>query len=93
MVELYAKVFIIVDALDECQALDNCRGKLLSEIFKLQGRFIVNLCVTSRPISDISNMFHRALWLVIRATRDDVAMYLKRHLGTLWLVVKYNPQL
>ncbi|WZH50422.1 PNP_UDP_1 domain-containing protein [Fusarium acuminatum] len=93
VVELYAKVFIIVDALDECQALDDCRGRLLSEIFKLQGRFTVNLCATSRPISDITNIFNRALCLVIRATKDDVALYLKRHLATLRSVVRTNPRL
>ncbi|KAK2684952.1 hypothetical protein QWA68_016533 [Fusarium oxysporum] len=93
VVELHAKVFIIVDALDECQALDDCRGRLLSEIFKLQGRFKVNLCATSRPISDITNIFDRALCLVIRATKDDVALYLERHLGTLRSVVKTNPRL
>ncbi|KAH7159331.1 hypothetical protein DER46DRAFT_382893 [Fusarium sp. MPI-SDFR-AT-0072] len=93
VVELYAKVFIIVDALDECQALDDCRGRLLSEIFKLQGGFTVNLCATSRPISDITNIFDRALCLVIRATKDDVALYLERHLGTLRSVVKTNPRL
>ncbi|KAL5610976.1 hypothetical protein FOBRF1_007093 [Fusarium oxysporum] len=93
VVELYAKVFIIVDALDECQALDDCRGRLLSEIFKLQGRFAVNLCATSRPISDIASIFDRALCLVIRATKDDVALYLERHMGTLRSVVKNNPHL
>ncbi|KAH7159361.1 nucleoside phosphorylase domain-containing protein, partial [Fusarium sp. MPI-SDFR-AT-0072] len=93
VVELYAKVFIIVDALDECQTLDDCRGKLLSEIFKLQSRFTVNICATSRPISDITNVFDQALCLVIHATKDDVALYLEKHMGTLRLVVKTNPRL
>ncbi|RKK65446.1 hypothetical protein BFJ69_g16275 [Fusarium oxysporum] len=93
VVELYAKVFIIVDALDECQTLDNCRGILLSEIFKLQERFTVNLCATSRPMSDITSIFDRALCLVIRATKDDVALYLERHMETLRSVVKTNTRL
>ncbi|RYP44941.1 hypothetical protein DL768_008647 [Monosporascus sp. mg162] len=32
----YSRVFIIVDALDECQASDGCRMKLLSELFSFQ---------------------------------------------------------
>ncbi|KAH7187139.1 hypothetical protein DER44DRAFT_173741 [Fusarium oxysporum] len=93
VVVLYAKVFIIVDALDECQTVDDCRGKLLSEIFMLQGRFTVNICATSRPISDVTCIFHRALRLIIHATKDDVALYLEKHMGTLRSVVKTNPRL
>ncbi|KAF9772904.1 hypothetical protein IL306_009351 [Fusarium sp. DS 682] len=83
VVELYDKVFIVIDALDECQTLDDCRGKLLSEIFSLQSRFTVNLFATSRPVSDITTMFDRALCLAIRATKDDVTLYLEKHIGTL----------
>ncbi|KAH7006723.1 hypothetical protein EDB82DRAFT_565832 [Fusarium venenatum] len=54
VVGLYVMVFITVDALDECQALDDCRGIFLSEIFRLQGKFMVNICATSRPISDVA---------------------------------------
>ncbi|KAF5240211.1 hypothetical protein FOXYS1_15468, partial [Fusarium oxysporum] len=93
VVELYAKVFIIVDALDECQALDGCRGRLLFEIFRLQGKSTVNIFATSRPISDITSMFDRALSLAIHATKDDVALYLENHMGTLRSVVKTNPRL
>ncbi|EXK24229.1 hypothetical protein FOMG_19035 [Fusarium oxysporum f. sp. melonis 26406] len=93
VVELYAKVFIIVDALDECQALDDCRGRLLFEIFRLQGKSTVNIFATSRPISDITSMFDRALSLAIHATKDDVALYLENHMGTLRSVVKTSPWL
>ena len=33
----YSRVFIIVDALDECQVSDGCRTRLLSEIFQSPG--------------------------------------------------------
>ena len=35
VVALYSRVFIIVDALDECQVSDGCRSRFLSEIFNL----------------------------------------------------------
>ncbi|KAH7186730.1 nucleoside phosphorylase domain-containing protein [Fusarium oxysporum] len=92
-IELYTKVFIIVDALDECQALDDCRGKLLSEILRHQDRSAVNLFATSRPIPDITKIFQQTLCLEIRATKDDVTLYLERHIGTLRPVIKTNSRL
>jgi hypothetical protein len=32
---IYSRVFLIIDALDECQASDGCRTKFLTEIFNL----------------------------------------------------------
>ncbi|KAM6513998.1 hypothetical protein FALCPG4_015182 [Fusarium falciforme] len=87
----YSRVFIVVDALDECE--DDCRVKLLLEIFQLQRRFTVNLCATSRPLSEITSMFDEALCLDIRATKDDVGLYLENHIGTLRSAVKASLQL
>ncbi|EWY79879.1 hypothetical protein FOYG_16944 [Fusarium oxysporum NRRL 32931] len=93
VIELYTKVFIIVDALDECQALDDCRGKLLSEILRYQDRSAVNFFATSRPIPDITKIFQQTLCLEIRATKDDVTLYLEKHIGTLRPVIKTNSRL
>ncbi|KFY94788.1 hypothetical protein V500_03053, partial [Pseudogymnoascus sp. VKM F-4518 (FW-2643)] len=54
---LYSRVFIVVDALDECQASDGCRTKLLTEIFALQAKFRANIFSTSRFIPDINDHF------------------------------------
>ena len=35
VVTAYTRVFIIIDALDECQVSDGCRSRFLSEIFNL----------------------------------------------------------
>ncbi|KAM0078874.1 hypothetical protein ACKRZS_008740 [Fusarium odoratissimum] len=93
VIELYTKVFIIVDALDECQALDDCRGKLLSEILRYQDRTAVNFFATSRPIPDITKIFQQTLCLEIRATKDDVTLYLEKHIGALRPVIKTNSRL
>jgi Cdc6-like AAA superfamily ATPase len=50
VVALYSRVFIIVDALDECQITDDCRTRFLREIFNLQKMCSVNFFTTSRPI-------------------------------------------
>jgi hypothetical protein len=50
----YSRVFIIVDALDECQVSDGCRSRFISNIFQLQAKYGTNLFETSRPIPEIS---------------------------------------
>jgi hypothetical protein len=48
---IYSRVFIIVDALDECQASDGCRARFLTEIFSLQTKTGANLFTTSRCLN------------------------------------------
>jgi predicted ATPase len=49
----YSRVFILIDALDECQVSDGGRRRFLSEVFNLQAKTGVNLFATSRFIPDI----------------------------------------
>jgi hypothetical protein len=77
VVALYSRVFILVDALDECQASDSSRGKFLADVFDLQDRAGVNLFVTSRYIQDITEKFHQSTTLDIRASSKDVRKYLQ----------------
>lgn len=72
---LYSRPFIIVDALDECQDDDGCRSRFLTEIFKLQNKTPLNLLVTSRP-QEIAARFNRCTSLEIRATAQDIQLYL-----------------
>lgn len=75
---MYSRVFIIIDALDECQASDSSRARFLAEIFNLQARSGVNLFATSRFIPDIVERFkeEESLLLEIRASDEDVLKYL-----------------
>ena len=88
-----SQVFIIVDALDECQASDSCRMKFLTEIFNLQAKCEVHLFATSRFILEITEVFKSSTWLEIHATRDDVEMYLEGHMQQLPSFVQRNQQL
>ncbi|KAH7232462.1 hypothetical protein B0J15DRAFT_599313 [Fusarium solani] len=85
VVAIYSRVFIIVDALDECQASDGCRTRFLSELFNLQTKHGTNIFATSRPIPDIIDCFKASLSIEIeiRASPDDVARYLEGHIGQL----------
>jgi hypothetical protein len=90
---MYTRVFIIVDALDECQGSDGCRTKFLSEIFKLQAEAGTNLFATSRHIPEIIKEFNGSVSLEIRASDEDVQRYLDGCMSHLPGFVLYNPEL
>jgi predicted nuclease with TOPRIM domain len=73
---MYLRVFIVVDALDECQVSDGCRMRFLSEIFNLQAKCGANLFATSRFIPEIIETFKGTMSLEIRASDEDVRIYL-----------------
>ncbi|CZR68455.1 related to 2-5A-dependent ribonuclease [Phialocephala subalpina] len=77
---LYSRVFIIVDALDECQTSDGCRSIFLTEIFKVQASSGANVLATSRFIPEITEKFDGSILLEIRASEEDVRRYLDGHM-------------
>jgi NACHT domain len=76
--EIYSKVFIVVDALDECTEVDRTRDLLLSELIHLQNqsKTVVCLLATTRFITEILDQFENCVKLEIRATEHDVSRYL-----------------
>ena len=80
---IHSRVFIIVDALDECQASNSCRPKFLSSIFDLQAKTGANLFATSRFIPEITEKFNNSMHLEIRASNQDVQKYLNGHMSQL----------
>ena len=76
VVSLYAKVFVVIDALDECENSDDCRNVFLSQLFNLQKICSMNILATSRPIPEIMERFsgHK---LEIHAHESDVEKYLE----------------
>lgn len=73
----FARVFIVVDALDECQAADSCRTRFLHQLFSLQIQQGINVFATSRHIGDIEMEFSNSLAVEIRASEEDIGRYLK----------------
>ncbi|KAF4993380.1 hypothetical protein FGRMN_6530 [Fusarium graminum] len=90
---MYSRVFIIVDALDECLASDGCRTRFLSELFNLQTRHGTNIFATSRFIPEIMDRFETSLSIEIRASPDDVERYLEGHIEQLPSFVQHDRQL
>lgn len=82
---LYSTIFVIVDALDECQVADGCRTNFLSRMFSLQATCGVQLFATSRFIPEITKRFndHNSIQLDIRARNHDVERYLDSHMSQL----------
>jgi Cdc6-like AAA superfamily ATPase len=78
---MYSRVFIVVDALDEYQVSDGCRMRFLSEILSLQAKCGANLFTTSRFIPEIIETFKDAISLEIRASDEDMRIYLNNRIS------------
>ena len=69
----FAKVYIVVDALDECDETDKTRSSLLIQLRSLEKH--VQLFFTSRPLGEVECICDAAQFR-IRAQEDDMRKYL-----------------
>ncbi|KAH0543124.1 hypothetical protein FGG08_002550 [Glutinoglossum americanum] len=69
-----SKVFIVIDALDECPESNGTRDGFLTEIQKLPN---IHLLVTSRHIPSIERVFGKAARMEVQASNGDVRRYLE----------------
>jgi hypothetical protein len=74
-VRLHSKVFIVIDALDECSEYDGTRASLVEALLSLAGT--VNLMLTSRDLPSIGQQFQGARRLDIHAHDHDVQKYIE----------------
>lgn len=74
---LYSRVFIIVDALDECQSRRD-RHILTEAILALQSECGANIFVTSRL--NITDMLGNCMLIEVRARDNDMRRYLDGHI-------------
>ncbi|CAG8982672.1 hypothetical protein HYALB_00014050 [Hymenoscyphus albidus] len=77
---MYSRVFVVIDALDECNVSDGSRTTFLSELFSLQTKCTVNLFATSRFGTEFRAIFPNSLSLEIRASEHDVRTFLDGHI-------------
>ncbi|KAL7817091.1 hypothetical protein V8C26DRAFT_75563 [Trichoderma gracile] len=90
---IYFKVFIVVDALDECQLSGGCLKTFLSALFKLQASTNVNIFATTRFIPEIMEEFRQSSSLKISAKDEDVQDYLAGNMVRLPSYVLTNLEL
>jgi hypothetical protein len=72
----YSKVFIVMDALDEC----NVSQELLSDLFTFQKDCNVNFMATSRSIPEIASHFQGSKSIVIHASKEDVSSFIEEQI-------------
>jgi hypothetical protein len=93
VISVFSRVFILIDALDECQASDGCRTRFLDEIFALQTKYGANVFATSRFIPEITERFATSITLEISASEEDVYRYLDGQMFRLPAFVNRSPKL
>ncbi|PVH90781.1 hypothetical protein DM02DRAFT_411112 [Periconia macrospinosa] len=89
----YSTVYIVVDALDECQDSDGTRRQFLAKLRELQAGQDVRLMATSRFISEIDAEFKTAVRLEIRASDEDVRRFVVGQMCRLPRCVQQDPAL
>jgi len=89
----YSKIFILVDALDECEDVNGCRTRFLSEIFTIQEKCNLHFLATSRFIPGISQQFRGSEMQEILANSDDIQKYLDSRIPLLPSFVQRNVEL
>ncbi|KAI9775380.1 MAG: hypothetical protein M1839_001235 [Geoglossum umbratile] len=90
----FSRVFVIIDALDECAEGDGTRGRFLAELRKPQPD--IHLLVTSRHMPIPERDFEEAMRVEIRARDEDVEKHLESRIGResrLTGYVKRDPSL
>jgi hypothetical protein len=75
----WSRLFLIIDALDECSEEDDTRRRILDGLCSLRGSKTVNIIVTTRPIPTILSEF--PTYLEIRASRTDIQKFLEAQMG------------
>jgi archaellum biogenesis ATPase FlaH len=86
-VRRFGKVFIVIDALDECPEIDRTRDVFLGEIRKLPSN--IHILVTSRPNTVIEQAFAGASRLEIYAHDNDVRRHVVARLETQSLLARH----
>ncbi|CZR52360.1 related to 2-5A-dependent ribonuclease [Phialocephala subalpina] len=90
---MFSKVFIVIDALDECRTTNGCRERLLTEIFLAQAKSRANVFATSRVLTEVTEKFEGSISLEIRANEEDVRRYLNGCMFRLPAFVGRSPDL
>ncbi|KAH0424534.1 ankyrin repeat protein [Colletotrichum camelliae] len=93
VVSFYQRVFIAIDALDECES--KSRQALLSEVFRLQKRYPTNVLATTREIPEIieSTHFENSTTLQILASEIDVSRYIASRIPDMQSFVQNRPEI
>ncbi|KAL7944011.1 hypothetical protein V8C42DRAFT_327511 [Trichoderma barbatum] len=93
VIAVYSRVFIMIDALDECQLANDTRLEVLSSISKIRSKTRANFFITSRFDAQITETFQAIPTLEIRASEEDVSRYLCENMLHLPKFIRDNSSL
>ncbi|KAJ8059723.1 hypothetical protein OCU04_011368 [Sclerotinia nivalis] len=83
----FPRLYIVVDALDECEETKKTRSNLIRELRNLPSN--INLLLTSRRLGDIEDKLSDCSHLEIRASDHDVRAYLEARIDTEENILKF----
>ena len=89
----FTKLYIVIDALDECQESEGFRSKILEVLLDVQTSANVNLLLTSRPIANVVQELENCCSLSIRADEGDVRTYLESRISRMPKFIQRNQEL
>ena len=89
----FSRVFVVVDALDECKATGDTRNKFISEIMSLQAVCGVNVLITSREMPGVTQLLGQPITKEVRASEHDIKMYLEGNISQLPLFVQRSQDI
>ncbi|KXH65063.1 hypothetical protein CSAL01_03959 [Colletotrichum salicis] len=90
----FKRVFIVVDALDECQPR-SCQSRLLQILSSLETKTMVriNILVTSRPLPGIEKDLFNHIRVDIEAHEEDIRRYTRSNLTEIQDLIDNAPGL
>lgn len=95
--ETFSKVYIVIDALDECSDSNGNRSKFIKEMLKHgENMKTMRFLFTSRPMASFESEFTKDEWIEIRASNKDISKYVQDRIRTeprLIRNVKTDPNL
>lgn len=91
VLEHYPSVYIVIDALDECQ--NGTRRQFVAKLRNLQIGRNVRLMATSRSLPDVEDAFRGALRLEIQASKEDIKRFVAGQMYRLPTCVQRNTEL
>ncbi|KAI1876773.1 uncharacterized protein JN550_000845 [Neoarthrinium moseri] len=89
----FSTVFVVVDALDECQSSNGCQRQLVSELIDFNHVAGANILVTSRPLPHITQRFPDFASVEILASGEDIKKYVEGNMQDLPGFVSRNLEL
>lgn len=91
VVSSYSKVYVVVDALDECQK--DARGQLLTKLHKMQSKGNLSLMATARFIPEVMQPFGLSPMQEVQANDSDVNLFVRAQMYLLPEFVQRDREL